>query len=495
MKLRHKFFAAIIITSFLIIALMVGIMQIFIYKNFAQFVNNTELEKMDTLIENLAAHYQENNGWQSLNKNPLLWENFLSQANPDKIGGRKPRPTPPFMNGLNMSKRPLNNSHGPPPFRRHQDPIDPLDLNFRLCLFDDKKNHVAGIFNQEDRFTFREIVISTEKTDHPPGHIIGFLGLKIINKIRNPLGIKYLSSQTNAFYTMGTCILVLAAIISYLLSRHLLAPVKELMKGTKALRSYDFDIDINVTSKDELGDLADDFNHMTRKLKQYERLRKNWISDISHELRTPMSVLRSKLEAVQDGIRIMNPEMVDSLHSDVLRLTKLVDELHSLSMADSKNLSMIKMVVNPVILVEETLETFRIQLEQQQIRVEKNFSKNQDIHVSGDTAHLSRLFSNLIENSLRYTDSPGLLKISIKKHENNVVFIFEDSAPAVPDNSFNRIFDRLFRVDKSRSRKFGGSGLGLSICKQIVEDHHGSIMADLSVLGGLKIIIQLPLKI
>ncbi len=463
MKLSYKFFTAFLITSFVTLALMIGIMQHFIYKNFADYVNLTEFEKLDNIALSIKQLYSKNNGWEKIYHNPIAWKKILDQ---NKIN-------------YHHNKRPLPDHRPPPP------PMDPLNIHFRLALFDKEKNHMAGYVRENDRFTYKELKIDNK--------IIGWMGLKINPKIKNPLSLSFLSAQTNAFYLMGLVIFILTTLASYILSKHLLLPVQELVKGTQAIKYFDFTTRIKVNSSDELGMLADDFNQMAQTLERYETMRKNWISDISHELRTPVSILRSKIEAAQDGIRTMNTQMIDSLHSDILNLGKLIEDLHLLSIGDSEKLKKVNKRVKLIELLREVIQIFQIKLNSQKIILKSNIKKFSDIEITGNKNLLSRLFSNLIENSLRYTDSPGTIQITVDKDDKWLKLIFEDSAPGVPDNSMDNIFNRLFRVDKSRSRAFGGSGLGLSICRQIVENHKGFIKADHSGLGGLMIVVKLPL--
>ncbi len=481
MKLRYKFFIAFLITSFLIVALLVGIMQIFISRNFADFVNQTELEKLDGLVASFAQEYDENYGWTLFVNDHRAFKRVLDQNLPDDIKRRPPQDRPPrFNKNIRPNRGPGRLSDFRPP-----PPLGLLNAGMEICLFDKEKNYVVGPRRPEDTFTFREIIKNNE--------IIGWLGLKKPDRLNHPLEAGFLKAQKKAFIIMGACILILAALIAYLLSRHLLAPVQELMRGTKAMSSFDFTTVIDVTSKDELGSLAASFNKMIKTLAGYEKMRKNWVSDISHELRTPISILKGKVEAVQDGIRKVTPETMDSLHSDIKRLEKLVEDLHMLSLADSKNLHIRKIIVRPFDILVSTLDAFQIKLEKQSIAVKADFQYNESLSLSGDKDHLERLFSNLIENTLRYTDAPGELRISHQVNHKWLALIFEDSAPGLTDDGLGLIFNRLYRAEKSRNRASGGSGLGLSICKQIVENHGGTIMSDHSETGGLKLLIRLPL--
>ncbi len=486
MKLKYKFFIAFIITSFLILFLVVGVTQLTIKKNFIQFVNNTEFDKLTKMVVLLKQSYQQNDGWDDFRDSPAAWRDLLFQSRPEKMDPDHIPPLP-FDHPQRKNEPPHLNPLSGPPSLEHPKPMDPNTLHSRLCLFDVDKQYVAGDnYQTQDKFDYQPLVFSNQ--------IIGWLGLKNRPEMNKPLELEFLERQTNSFYTIGAGIIVLAIFISYIMSRHLLSPIRELVRGTKAMRNFDFNTTITVRSTDELGGLANDFNLMAQTLKQYETLRKNWISDISHELRTPVAVIRSKIEALQDGIRVMTPALLDSLHTDILGLGKLVNDLHLISLADSKNLPRDREPVNIFKLITRCLDTFLIRLERQQLTVQTDWEKESRVDIRGDTILLSRVFSNLIENSLRYTDSPGTLKFSHIIGGNRLILSVEDSTPGVPDNSLKCIFDRLYRVEQSRNRITGGSGLGLSIAKQIITHHKGTIEAFPSTLGGLKIKIELPLQ-
>ena len=294
-------------------------------------------------------------------------------------------------------------------------------------------------------------------------------------------------------YIVGGGILLLAAVVAFLLSRHLLAPIRKLTAGTQALASRQFDTRIEIESKDELGQLAADFNAMAQTLEDYERMRRQWISDIAHELRTPLSILRGEIEALKDGVREVNRDALDSLYSEAKHLNKIVTDLHELSLADTGALSIQKVPVDAVAVLNKTLGRFKQRFAENQITIENNLENQPPISVIGDADRLQQLFANLLENTLRYADAPGTLKIGQESTENRWVLFFEDSGPGVPAEALDRLFDRLYRLDRSRSRAMGGSGLGLSICKSIAKALGGEIRAVNANSGGLRIEVELLL--
>ena len=517
MKLHSKFFMVFILNSVLIMVLLIGTLQFFIYRNFADYVNQVELSKLNNLITALKEEYLAHNGWDSLKRYPHRWGNIvlfnlmkdhpsqiLAEKNSDASDRHERRPFPGHDEMLGpppahdemfelwpaddemLELWPADDEmRRPPPAYNQRRKVDPLQIGRRLSLFDSNKDHVAGRISRDERHTFREIAVD--------GNTVGWLGLNITEEMYHPLAVEYLKSQINAFYIIGSGIMALSVFLSFLISRQLIRPVRQLTKGTQALTSFKFDTQIPVRTKDELGKLAEDFNRMAETLRKYEEMRQQWISDISHELRTPLTIMRGRIEAVLDGIRELSENTMLSLHSDVIRLGKLVDDLHLLSLSDSRNLNIRKELLNPLPSLKDTLDTFQTMLARNEIRVQADITPEERIIIEGDRDQLCRLFSNLLENTLRYTDSPGVLKIHTARKDNKLIIRFEDSGPGVPDDALERIFDRLYRVDKSRSRKLGGSGLGLSICRQIVESHNGTIWADHSPSGGLNITIEFPL--
>ena len=480
-KLSYKIFLASALTSLIVVALMVGLMRFYVARNFTEYVNQSMLERFNDFAVALASEYRKHQGWQTLKDNPGRWEKLLQSSLPardfDKFR-RRPRPTE-FEKKVSGSR--FQGLRPPKP----RTPIHRLAR--KLALFDTSKQHIAGGRHRvsHEGFALREITVN--------GKIVGWLGLHKREPPANPLAVDFLKQQSQVLYIMGGGILLLAAVVAYLLSRHLLAPVRMLMAGTQAVASRQFDTRIEVDTKDELKQLATDFNAMAQTLETYEHMRQQWISDVAHELRTPLSILKGEIEALKDGVREINRDSLDSLYSEVRHLSKIVNDLHELSMADAGALSIKKEPVDPVAVLKETLGHFKQIFAEKQIVIEENLTNQPPITVIGDADRLQQLFYNLLENTLRYTDAPGILHIGQERIENRLVFSFEDSGPGVPAEALDHLFDRLYRVDPSRSRSQGGSGLGLSICKSIVNALEGEIRAINGRSGGHRIEVELPL--
>jgi len=250
-----------------------------------------------------------------------------------------------------------------------------------------------------------------------------------------------------------------------------------------------------VQSSDELGNLAERFNFMAKKMEDYEQNQLRWLSDISHELRTPLSVLIGEIEALQDGVRKADETSLKSLCEEAKHLEKLVNDLHALSLAEAGAISMKMASLKPVSILTQAIYHFQNRIESSGMSVDVRLEPNgDDLKMLGDPHRLVQLFSNLIENALIHAEKPGRLIIKQTHTKDKIYLIFEDTGPGVMEESLPRLFERLYRADSSRSRSTGGSGLGLAICKSIVELHNGNIQAQNSDEGGLKIEVTLPLE-
>lgn len=507
--LFHKIFSAFILTILAAIVVLVLIMYFSANRRFSEYVAKVEMEQLDDLVAALSSVYQEKQSWKQFQDDPRSWFRFMWVYLPESLGRAFPPPPP----GPGPSERHWNRGsssgqsfarseglpdsgypdesvgkgelrtapHGPPPPPPSRESVGP-----RLALFDANKQLIAG----SPGFPVRGYLLRPIDSS---GRAVGWLGLIPVKHGSHPLELAFLKEQTRALVMAGLCVFALAGLIAFFLSKHLLAPIKELTHAARELSSLNFGTQIDVRTSDELGELANTFNTMAQALGRNETLRKQWTSDVAHELRTPLAILRGEIEAMQDGVREISSERLNSLHDETNRIGKLVDDLHLLFVADSQNLVQQKHPVKPLEILRDVIAAFETRLNQAGIELEANSTEEQDAVIMGDEDRLRQLFANLIENTIRYTNSPGVLRINHYCSLQGLTLVLEDSPPGVPSEALERVFDRLYRVDKSRSRALGGGGLGLSICKEIVSGHGGAIRAAHSSLGGLLISIEFQL--
>ena len=470
LKIRHKLFFTILLTSSVVACGLFFFLQWNFDRGFLNYVNNQEMAELKKLEKQLIHYYSEEDGWKRVQGNHQLWIGLhrdLFSPGPEK---------PP--SGGNRSTFP---EHEPP----H---MDPRGFGQRIILFDAEQQLVIG--------GGKKAGLKPEMVKIPVSynsHTVGYLGITPIKELSSSGDLHFVEQQTEAFAIITLVMVAVSMLLSYPLTNHLLKPIKSLTEGTRKLIRGKFTTRIPVSTEDELGDLSDHFNILALTLEENEKARQRWIADISHELRTPIAVLRGEVEALQDGIRKADPKSLNSLHGEILHLQRLVNDLYELSMSDIGALTYKKIAVDPLGILKGTIEIFEQRLAENSLAVQFQLPEEISCSLLGDPDRLQQLFSNLLENCLRYTDTPGFLKIVAKKHMQQLTLTFQDSAPGVEQEQFSLLFDRFFRTDPSRHRAGSGAGLGLAICTNIVAAHQGSITAHDSAHGGLGITIILPL--
>lgn len=284
-----------------------------------------------------------------------------------------------------------------------------------------------------------------------------------------------------------------AAVPACLLSRYWLNGITVLLEGARSLSAGYYTTRIEAKRSDELGELAREFNALAKALEESDQARRQWVADTSHELRTPIAILRAQVEALQDGVQTVNAKSLTVLHNEVMALNKLVDDLHWLARYDVGQVQSNLVPTALVLTVKELVEAVKERFEAKQITIDDRALTHVDCIVNADVNRMRQVFSNLLENSFRYTNVSGTVKLESEVTDKSLVLRVDDSEPGVPAEMLPQMFDRFFRVEKSRSRSLGGSGLGLSICKNFVTEHGGTIEAQPSPLGGVRMVITLPI--
>ncbi|MEQ1439821.1 ATP-binding protein [Fontimonas sp. SYSU GA230001] len=297
--------------------------------------------------------------------------------------------------------------------------------------------------------------------------------------------------QSRSLLRIGLLGLPVAALFAALSSALILRPIRQLSDGAAALSRREFATRIDTRRRDELGRLAADFNRLAEALQRYDDRQRQWLADIAHELRTPIAVLRGELEALVDGVRAPEPQRLRSLQQEVLRLAALVDDLHLLSVAESGALRLQREPVDPATLLREAQARFDARLRAAGFAVELDAGAGLPA-IAVDAQRIAQVLGNLLENVLRHAQPPGPLRLSVAVAADGVRYSICDAGPGVPADALPRLFDRLYRAESARSRADGGAGLGLAICRSIVEAHGGSIHAEVAPGGGLCIRFDLP---
>lgn len=342
-------------------------------------------------------------------------------------------------------------------------------------------------FEQEVLDSPRQIKVEIRKNDQ----LIGYLLSPKREQLESTIDLSFRDSQRRAIRVLALLAIVLSAGFAFVFARHITSPIKQLSEAAHKLTQQQFAISVDTQRRDELGKLARDIQELALRLQQHSDARQRWFADISHELRTPLSVLRGEIEALLDGIRPLTHEHILSLHQEVNHLLRLVADLYDLAQADLGTLNYQKHQFDFSDLVEDVFNGFEPSFRKANLRLEFH-NTEEPSYCYGDSDRLRQLCNNLLQNSLRYTDEDGIVSIHLAQTNDDIVLTIDDSAPGVPDHTLGLLFDHLYRVDSARTRNTGGSGLGLAICKRIAEAHQGSLSAEHSELGGLRIVLTLP---
>jgi two-component system sensor histidine kinase BaeS len=476
--IRVKLFLTFLMTTLLVVSGMYVFMRWSLNQGFTEFVETRQQEQVTNLIEGLTEYYANNQNWSNLAGDKQKWIDLLWQSNPH---GHHHRPPPWIKQALTET-----NNVWPPalpelPAKKH---FIPLEL--RAMLLNADRTIIFGRKEALQQLSLQPIRYQEK--------VVGFLGLlpgKTVNQVSE---VRFMERQSEAFIWIALLMIFLSAGLAWLLAYTLGRPIKRITTAAKALAVGRYDSRLPIESTDELGQLARDFNDMAAALEQSEQARRRWVADISHELRTPLAVLRGELEALQDGIRPLTAEAIDSLFGDVMRLSRLTEDLYQLSLSDQGALSYRKVHVDPVELLKEDLAALNSEFQNKQITIKWANNLADPVSIYADPDRLSQLYRNLLTNSANYTDSNGQLAITISRAADKLVLNFSDSEPGVPASELPKLFDRFYRVESSRNRHHGGAGLGLALCSNIVEAHNGTIQAQSSPLKGLAIRIELPIS-
>ncbi len=326
------------------------------------------------------------------------------------------------------------------------------------------------------------------------GTVVALARLRPLAPAPDASETRFLQSQYLGIAVLASVLMLLALAGALWLARQWVRPLHAVQDATARIARGELAVRVPIVRGDEIGDLVHNVNAMAESLQRIEGARRRWLADLSHELRTPLTVLRGNIEALVDGVRPLTPQAVTALREDVLRLGRLVEELHLLAIADLQPLPCHFADVNAARLVLDAVSRHERLAANAGLRLQGPGDGTPPLPVHWDATRITQLLDNLLQNSLRYTDAPGSVAVDLRRVADRVQLRVQDSAPGVPEADLARVFEPLWRADPARERRGGGSGLGLAICEAIAKAHGGRVRASASELGGLCIVVDLPLR-
>jgi len=331
------------------------------------------------------------------------------------------------------------------------------------------------------------------------GQVVGYLlaeGGVGANQVAERFLLNRLST---AAITAGLIAGGLALLLALFLTYSLMRPVRDLTRAARRLGAGDLAQRVQVKGHDDLAVLGGAFNHMADSLQQAQDSRRSMTADIAHELRNPLAVQRANLEALQDGVFPLTPQALEPVLEQNLLLTRLVDDLRTLALAETGQLKLERQPTNLAALVERLVERFKPQAAQRQVTLSLENGRSSgagpdtSILVDLDPMRVEQILNNLLSNALRFAPQAGEILIGLARTGAQVQVSVRDSGPGIPAEALPHVFERFYRADRSRSRSEGGTGLGLAIALHLAEAHGGTLVAANSPQGGAVFTLSLPL--
>ena len=325
------------------------------------------------------------------------------------------------------------------------------------------------------------------------GEVLGTIYISAESSGRpDPFSPRPLSEAVGRFLLWGgLAAIAVAVLLTFLLSRRVLAPVRALAQTARRLGKGDFSQRVQFKDRGEVGELAQAFNSMATDLERAEQLKRNMVADIAHELRTPLSNIRGYLEALRDGVIKPDADTIRSLDEEASLLARLVDDLQELSLAETGDLKLVCRAEDMARLVRQTVAATEAQMSGKGLSVTINLSDKLPL-VNIDPHRIGQVLRNLLENAVAHTGAGGTIIVTARQQDGWVEVTVADTGEGIPPEDLPNIFERFYRVDKSRARATGGSGLGLTIAKRLVEAHGGKIEAHSEPGKGSRFTFTLP---
>jgi len=472
MGIRVKLVAFLLLFGFVILGMLLWSNQFVLHKTILHYVDQRDQQRLERVKNNFEVYLQYEPIVHVTDISEDMWLRLL------RFSHRVDLVQVPTMIPLVIKR---DARRRPPPLDKFEARVSLLDREGRLVYGPNLEKHALRLPILEN------------------GVQVAQIGYQPLQELTDRADIEFSQSQFKMLSLGAVLITLLALILLWPLANHFLTPIRQLTQAMHRLSGGDLSKRLTVKRQDELGELQRDFNHLATTLEAAQQSRNQWIADISHELRTPLTILNGSIEAMCDGVRPISKPNLESLQQEVAVLQRLIEDLYQLSLSDVGALQYAMQPLNVSELLQQTVAQFlpKAQRKSLQLLCQVEFKQ---AWVFGDENRLSQLLNNLLTNALDYTDAiqhngeMGVVKVTLSKRPNVWQLLFEDFAPSVTQEELSHLSERFFRTDTSRNRRSGGAGLGLAMVQQIVKAHQGTIEFELSELGGLKVVVCLPME-
>lgn len=300
---------------------------------------------------------------------------------------------------------------------------------------------------------------------------------------------KFLAAFNQSLWFGGLTAAAVAVLAGLWLAGRMARPLAELRAAARAIASGQLDHRVRVTGG-EIGEVAEAFNSMAARLEADERLRRELLAAVAHELRTPLANVQANLEAILDGVAEPTPERVAALHTQTVLLSRLVSDLRDLTLAQAGALPLQRSRVDLGAVCREVVEALQPWLDERQLAV--RLETEGPVWAWADLQRVRQVVQNLVHNAVRFSPPAGTVRLLLASRGEWVELVVEDEGPGIPVEDLERVFEPFYRADPSRSRHSGGSGLGLAVVKHLVLAHGGTVRAERRPQGGSRFVVRLP---
>jgi signal transduction histidine kinase len=317
------------------------------------------------------------------------------------------------------------------------------------------------------------------------------LGVVIVAAVLVTVGVMLWGDGANLSPVLtGLVAVVLALVMVQVLAHGMTYPLREMVSAARAMARGEYARRVTATSRDEVGELARAFNAMAAELEEVDRMRKDLVANVSHELRTPISALRALLENLIDGVEPVERSTLETTLRQVERLGGLVEQLLELSKLESGAVPLARARIDLRPVVEQVLEESRPQAESRGVGLA--LDGDPEVGLRADEHRLHQVVANLVSNAVRHSPQGSRVTLWIAGDDGKARLEVADQGPGIPAEDAERVFERFYRSDHSRTATEGGSGLGLAIARWIVELHGGTIRAEPVEPHGCRMVVELP---
>ncbi len=464
LTVKKKVFLLLLLQSLLVVIAFSVLISWAFDRGFAQYNNALDQQRAGEFAQLLQVEYAKTGSWQALVERPQRWAELAMIASGHQV------------NDI-VEVQAMFSQFRPEEFPESLTPPLPL----RFVLFDSQGRVLFGTPlksqpSYESKITYK-------------GATVGVLGVSVKQATSYDVQFQQRFLMALALILAGS--VVLAMVPAFFIARVIARPVRDIANAARMLAAGKTPQPLMPNSNDEFGKLAHDFNDLSIALARNQDLQRQWLAEIAHELRTPITVLMAEVEAVLDGLRKPSDNAFRSIHEELSRLSRLIDDLHQLSSFDGGIAKLQLVEVNLASLLSACVAVSQTRFNQRHIAIHASFAQDSSLCVLGDADKLRQVFMNLLENSLRYTDEGGVVRIGAVAEGRYIHICFEDSSPGVTTQELPLLCQRMYRGERSRSRASGGAGLGLAIVQSIITAHRGTMLASHSSLGGVRFDIRL----